>query len=62
MSNKKNIGGKYMIKYDTEEQKFINTTDGRIATHEEIKDYYDNLIHHPDMWIKANPMIKKSSV
>lgn len=32
-----------MIQYSEEEQKFINTVDGGIATHEEIKDYYDGL-------------------
>lgn len=31
------------IVYSEEEKKFINTADGGIATHEEIKDHYDYL-------------------
>lgn len=33
-----------MIAYNIEEQKFINTVDGGIATHEEIKDHYDRIL------------------
>ena len=39
---KENISMPYII-YDEDEQKFINTVDGGIATHEEIRDHYNYL-------------------